>query len=150
MSAVSESLSQLEVLVVDFQATGAAPHGHLLEMGWGRTGATTTDTCVRLIALPSGERIPPAVARLTGISERMARDGVDAHVAWRELSSVLVDEGLPAGTVAEFAELVFAYIDELSAASVAGHADERTTRRYLHADQACRGGRSGSDERSTR
>jgi hypothetical protein len=52
---------------------------------------------------------------------------VGARVAWRELSSVMVDEGLPAGAVAEFAELVFAYIDELSAASVAGHEDERAT-----------------------
>ena len=30
-------------------------------------------------------------------------------------------------TMAQFAELVFAYIDELSAASVAGHADELAT-----------------------
>jgi hypothetical protein len=52
---------------------------------------------------------------------------VGARVAWRELSSVMVDEGMPAGTVAEFAELVFAYIDELSAASAAGHEDERAT-----------------------
>jgi len=52
---------------------------------------------------------------------------VGARVAWREFSSAMVDEGLDAGTVAEFAELVFAYIDELSAASVAGHADERET-----------------------
>ena len=29
--------------------------------------------------------------------------------------------------MAEFAELMFAYIDELSAASVAGHTDELTT-----------------------
>ena len=29
--------------------------------------------------------------------------------------------------MAQFAELVFAYIDELSAASVAGHTDELTT-----------------------
>ena len=47
-----------------------------------------------------------------------------------------VDAGLPAETVAEFAELVFAYIDELSAASVAGHTDElattgRARQRYL-------------------
>ena len=52
---------------------------------------------------------------------------VGARVAWREFSSAMVEEGLDAGTVAEFAELVFAYIDELSAASVAGHADERET-----------------------
>ena len=35
--------------------------------------------------------------------------------------------GSPAETLAEFAELVFAYIDELSAASVAGHTDELAT-----------------------
>jgi hypothetical protein len=48
-------------------------------------------------------------------------------VAWRELSAVMVDEGMSAGSVREFAELVFAYIDELSASSVAGHADESAT-----------------------
>jgi hypothetical protein len=52
---------------------------------------------------------------------------VGARVAWRELSATAVDRGLPAGTVAQFAELVFAYIDELSAASIAGHADEVAT-----------------------
>ena len=55
MSTVSESLSQLEVLVVDCQATAAAPHGHLLEMGWARAGTTTTRADARLIALPHGE-----------------------------------------------------------------------------------------------
>jgi hypothetical protein len=52
---------------------------------------------------------------------------VGARVAWREMSSTAVDRGLPSATVAQFAELVFAYIDELSAASVAGHADELAT-----------------------
>jgi hypothetical protein len=49
---------------------------------------------------------------------------VGARVAWRELSATVVAGGLPAATVGRFAELVFAYIDELSAASVAGHTDE--------------------------
>ncbi len=52
---------------------------------------------------------------------------VGARVSWRELSTAGVREGLPAATVAQFAELVFAYIDQLSAASVAGHADELAT-----------------------
>ncbi|SCF24779.1 PucR family transcriptional regulator [Micromonospora mirobrigensis] len=61
---------------------------------------------------------------------------VGARVAWREVSTTTVRSGLSAETVAEFAELMFAYIDELSAASVAGHADElasagRVRRRYL-------------------
>ena len=61
---------------------------------------------------------------------------VGARVSWRELSTTAVDSGLPAPTVAQFAELVFAYIDQLSAASVAGHTDElattgRVRERYL-------------------
>src|SRR5688500_20006793 len=68
----SEPLSQLEVLVVDCQATAAAPRGHLLEIGWGRVlGTTITHTHASLIALPDGEQIPPAVARITGISDHM-------------------------------------------------------------------------------
>lgn len=49
---------------------------------------------------------------------------VGARASWREVSSTAVAGGTPAQAVARFAELVFAYIDELSAASVAGHADE--------------------------
>ncbi|MGH3560822.1 MAG: PucR family transcriptional regulator [Mycobacterium sp.] len=61
---------------------------------------------------------------------------VGARVAWRELSATAVAGGLGAATMARFAELVFAFIDELSAASVSGHADELTTagrvrQRYL-------------------
>jgi hypothetical protein len=61
---------------------------------------------------------------------------VGAQVAWRELSATAVSAGLPAATIARFAELVFAFIDELSASSVSGHADElattgRVRQRYL-------------------
>ncbi|RKN51161.1 PucR family transcriptional regulator [Micromonospora endolithica] len=49
---------------------------------------------------------------------------VGARVSWREMATTTVQGGLSAATVAEFAELMFAYIDELSAASVAGHSDE--------------------------
>jgi hypothetical protein len=49
---------------------------------------------------------------------------VGARVAWRELSEAAVDGGVPPLMIARFAELVFAFIDELSAASVSGHADE--------------------------
>jgi hypothetical protein len=46
---------------------------------------------------------------------------VGARVAWQEQADMAVRHGVPAATVADFAALVFAYIDELSAASVAGH-----------------------------
>ncbi len=97
-------LSQLEVLVVDCQATAAAPNGHLLEIGWARAGATVTDVRARLIALPRGQRIPPAVVRITGISDPMMGMGVEAWLAWRELTdqaSKFAQQ--PAPTVIHFA-----------------------------------------------
>src|SRR3954451_5556157 len=61
---------------------------------------------------------------------------VGARVAWREMASTAVASDMPVTTMARFADLVFAYIDELSAASVTGHTDElatsgRVRERYL-------------------
>jgi hypothetical protein len=91
--------------------------------------------------------LQPALAGAYALGRGEARSGrtmdallaayrVGARVSWRELSTTAVDGGLPAPTVAQFAELVFAYIDQLSAASVAGHTDElattgRVRQRYL-------------------
>jgi len=52
---------------------------------------------------------------------------IGARVSWHEMSTIAVNNGLDAETLVSFAELVFAYIDELSAASVAGHTDELAT-----------------------
>ncbi|MGZ4490102.1 MAG: PucR family transcriptional regulator [Nocardioidaceae bacterium] len=52
---------------------------------------------------------------------------IGARVSWRELSATAVEAGLSPDTLARFAELTFAYIDELSAASVADHTDELAT-----------------------
>ncbi|OBJ85046.1 PucR family transcriptional regulator [Mycobacterium asiaticum] len=70
------------------------------------------------------------------IDALLAAYRVGAQVAWQELSATAVAAGLPASTIARFAELVFAYIDRLSASSVSGHADElattgRVRQRYL-------------------
>jgi hypothetical protein len=61
---------------------------------------------------------------------------VGARVAWRQLAGVAATAGMQVTTMARFADLMFAYIDELSAASVAGHTDElsrtgRVRERYL-------------------
>ncbi|CAN5162401.1 PucR family transcriptional regulator [soil metagenome] len=52
---------------------------------------------------------------------------IGARVSWRAMSTRGVHAGLDADTLAGFAELVFFYIDQLSAASVAGHTDELAT-----------------------
>ncbi|WP_299053835.1 CdaR family transcriptional regulator [uncultured Nocardioides sp.] len=61
---------------------------------------------------------------------------IGARASWREMSSAAVASGIDAGTLGDFAGLVFAYIDELSASSAAGHTDElatsgRVRRRFL-------------------
>ena len=55
-----------------------------------------------------------------------------ARVAWRGLSREAVASGMPAAAVRQFADRVFAFIDELSGASVAGHADELETSCLLY------------------
>jgi hypothetical protein len=50
---------------------------------------------------------------------------VGARVAWQEQAATAVRHDVPAATVADFAALVFAYIDEPSAASLAGHRPPR-------------------------
>ncbi|HWM03482.1 MAG TPA: helix-turn-helix domain-containing protein [Actinophytocola sp.] len=52
---------------------------------------------------------------------------IGARVSWHEMSTIAVQNGLDVETLVSFAELVFAYIDELSASSVAGHTDELAT-----------------------
>lgn len=55
-----------------------------------------------------------------------------ARVAWRGLSHEAVASGMPAEAVRQFADRVFAFIDELAGASVAGHADELETSGRVH------------------
>jgi hypothetical protein len=86
----------------------------------------------------AGTPLSPAIEGAYALGRGEARSGrsadallsayrVGARVAWRELAETAVEGGIPAEMLASFAELVFAYIDELSAASVAGHADELET-----------------------
>jgi DNA polymerase III subunit epsilon len=104
-------LTELEVLIVDCQATAASTRGHLMELGWARAvadggagDAPIKDARACLIKLPDGERVPIAVARITGISESMLREGVEPPEAWRALldqAAHLAQQ--PAPTVVHFA-----------------------------------------------
>lgn len=94
-----------------------------------------------------GTPLAPALEAAYNLGRGEARSGrsmdallaayrVGARVSWREMSGVVAAAGMPAPTLARFAELVFAYIDELSGASVSGHTDElattgRVRERYL-------------------
>ena len=100
--------------------------GGFLSLASGRRGADP------------GTPAAPAVEGAYQLGRGEARSGrttdallaafrIGARVAWRDMSTTAVRAGVDADTLADFAELVFAYIDELSAASVAGHTDELAT-----------------------
>ncbi|RNL60636.1 PucR family transcriptional regulator [Nocardioides marmoriginsengisoli] len=96
------------------------------------------DLASRREGIDAGEQVEAVLEAAYALGRGEARSGrsmdalaqayrVGARVAWREMSSAAVNNGLAATMLARLAELVFAYIDELSDASVSGHADELAT-----------------------
>ncbi|MBV9351745.1 MAG: helix-turn-helix domain-containing protein [Mycobacterium sp.] len=86
-------------------------------------------------AAPGATSIGPALDGAYTLGRGEARNGrstdvllaayrVGARTAWRDLSAIVVSYGLAGDALALFAELMFAYIDQLSAFSVSGHGDE--------------------------
>lgn len=97
-------------------------------------------TFLRLAERPDDEDglLAPALDAAYALGRGEARDTrtmeallsayrVGSRAAWRDWSTTAVAAGLTADAVAAFAELVFSYMDSLSAASAAGHADELAT-----------------------
>ena len=108
-------LSDLDVLVVDCQATAAYPRGHLIEIGWARARAADVSVQARLVRLPDGVTIPRAVSRITGISDARMRDAVDPSTAWFELldqARMLTPQ--PAPAVIHFARFELPFLRSLS------------------------------------
>ncbi|MCW2855372.1 MAG: hypothetical protein JWR52_987 [Marmoricola sp.] len=96
------------------------------------------DLASRREGIDAGEQVEAVLEAAYALGRGEARSGrtmdalaqayrVGARVAWREMSAAAVNNGLAATQLARLAELVFAYIDELSDASVSGHADELAT-----------------------
>jgi DNA polymerase-3 subunit epsilon len=117
-----QPLAETEVLVVDCQSTGANPgNGSLLEVGWMRTNASTVageDSApveAHLVQLPRGERLPPQVARLTGIRYEELRAAVPPERAWERLAEAAGEVGRgcrrpAAPTVVHFARFEAAFL----------------------------------------
>jgi hypothetical protein len=99
--------------------------GHYLDLAGGTT--TGGDASEAAYELGRGE-----VRDGRSMDALLSAYRVGARVAWRGLAAGAVSAGLSAEVVAKFAELTFAYIDELSAASAAGHADELAARGLAH------------------
>lgn len=97
-----------------------------LALGGFLTLASKEDTSTPMApALEGAYRLGRGEARSGRTMEALlAAYRIGARVSWRDLSQSAVRQGVDAEQLARFAELVFAYIDELSAASAAGHTDE--------------------------
>jgi hypothetical protein len=140
----------VEAITAEVPAYAAAFTGELgpkIEMAVQSALGTFLNLVSRTADVDPGTPFAPALEAAYALGRGEARSGrsldallaayrVGARVSWRELATMTVEAGEGAATITRFAELVFAYIDELSAASVAGHADElatsgRVRRRYL-------------------
>ncbi|WP_424186832.1 PucR family transcriptional regulator [Actinokineospora sp. G85] len=100
--------------------------GGFLELTAGAGGAVASTPMVP--ALDGAYQLGAGEARSgRSMDALQAAYRVGARIAWRELSTIATSGDLSPGGMARFAELLFAYIDQLSAISVAGHADELAT-----------------------
>lgn len=83
------ALADLDVLIVDCQATGASPaFGCVLELGWAvqRAGdEPVAGASAHWIALPEGHRVPPQVRKITGYDPRFAAEAITDAEAWSRL-----------------------------------------------------------------
>lgn len=106
-------LADLEVVVLDCQATGASPRrGHLLETAWARGSAASDrwEVTSHLVRLPRGRRIPARIATLTGISEGDLAAALPPRAVRRRLQPELAATGL---AVAHFARFERAFLEPL-------------------------------------
>ena len=122
---MSATLSDLEILAFDCQATGANPaRGHILEMGWTRTRAslnhvdTNSGVQVYPVRLPADAIIPRAVQRITGISQETLETAVSAETVWQYLLATARDtvSGVPGAVcpmVIHFARFEAPFLQEL-------------------------------------
>lgn len=112
------ALLDLDVLVVDCQATGASPmYGHVLEIGWGVARANPEQPLAaeaHWVALPEGHVVPRQVQKLTGYEPEANVAALPAEAAWRSLRSAL-SALTPVPTAIHFARFELPFLREWSA-----------------------------------
>jgi DNA polymerase-3 subunit epsilon len=94
-------LSELEVLIVDCQTTGASPaFGSILELGWCIARADQPEREAQAeaywIVPPAGERISAQVRALTGFHESVLETALTPEAAWQRLRSAAPAAAVPA------------------------------------------------------
>ena len=119
-------LADLEVLVLDAQATGASPaHGAVLELAHAVTRASDRaelEIAARWIELPRGVRVSRIVRELTGYTDACGHDALAPRDAWGDVTSaaarVRADGAAP--TLIHFAQFETPFLVDLHARFGAG------------------------------
>jgi DNA polymerase-3 subunit epsilon len=110
-------LSDLEVVVVDCQASGATPAlGAVLELGWGIAAArgVAASIVASWIVPPEGTRVSRPVRQLTGWNEECLATAVSPEEAWSQLWRAVMARGtVPAPCVIHFARFELRFLEEL-------------------------------------
>ena len=112
-------LRELDVLVIDCQASGATPaYGELLELGWAVCSARALVGPVHSywIAARGKRRVPRAIRELTGWSERDDADAISEQDAFQRLRADMVrllwpEAGAP--TVIHYARFELPFLRDL-------------------------------------
>lgn len=108
------ALRDLDVLVVDCQATGASPtFGHVLELGWGVVRASQESgprAEAHWIALPEGHVVPAEVRKLTGWRPAAAAEAIPDGEGWRRLRSAVAQTGAPIPTAIHYARFELSFL----------------------------------------
>jgi DNA polymerase-3 subunit epsilon len=112
------ALSELEVLIVDCQTTGASPAlGSVLELGWCVTKAVALEADdvaqAHWIVPAAGERISTAVRQLTGFHEGVLETALAPELAWQRLRAAMPPSP-PMPTAIHFARFELSFLQDWS------------------------------------
>jgi DNA polymerase III subunit epsilon len=118
---MSAPLRELDVVVIDCQASGATPaYGDLLEIGWTVCGPAGIARPVRehWVVPRTERRIPRAVRELIGWDETCVRDAIAESEAWAALAGDLAQIAGPARplrvpTLIHFARFELGFLRDL-------------------------------------
>jgi DNA polymerase III subunit epsilon len=129
-------LSELDILIIDCQTTGASPaHGVVLEIGWGVEQAEPHEAVLPLekagqheatkhagvrqleshwVTLPEGQRVSSQVRRLTGFDPAKVASTLAPEAAWQRLRAAL-SGGDRIPTAIHFAKFELPFLREWAA-----------------------------------
>ena len=124
-------LDELEVLLLDCQASGASPkHGEVIDVAWSLTSAreiAAREASIEgtLVALERHERVPRRVKQITGISTEMLSGAPSPDEVARALGALLEQRQPPIVPVAHYARFERPFIHGLlERVGLEGHLDD--------------------------